>query len=248
VSLDIPKIAMAIFLGIDAAVFLLGLYFGFSAVDKFEVSKASATIGATQPIFIFFISWIFFGRQAMEYSDFAAFLLLFLGSVLISFERKPELTAKFLKLTVFSALMYSFDYVLIKYIFAELGFASGFVWRAILISLFALTLLLVKKNRKEIFKQKERSTQKLKKTFLATQVCGGLANILQSYAVFLAPVVLLPVANSMRGLQYVFLLCLTYFTSKFFPKILKEKISKKIILQKISAIALIIAGLIVLVI
>jgi len=242
----IPNLAMAWWLAADAVIFLLGLYFGFLAVDKFEVSRASATIGATQPIFIFFISWMFFGYQAMSLANFFAFLLLFAGSVFISFDKKPRLTGQFLKLTVFSAIMYSLDYVLIKYIYAGMGFIPGFAWRSVFIFIFALSLLIITKNRKEIFKQKEKSTPKLRKTFFATQACGGLANIFQSYAIYLAPVAVLPIMNSMRGMQYAFLLIIVSIVSCFLPKLLKENISRKVMAQKIVAIILIIIGLIIL--
>jgi len=242
-GLEIPQAAMIFWLAADAAVFLLALYFGFRAVDDFEVSRASATIGGVQPIFIFFIAWMFFGYQGMGVEDFAAFVFLVLGSFLISFEKKPQLTKKFLKLTLFSALMYSFDYVLIKYIYSELGFINGFVMRSFFIGIFALSLLLKKSNRREILKKKNISNKKLQKTFLATQLCGGAAAILQNYGVYLAPVAMLPLANSLRGIQYIFLLVLTSFISKAFPKVLKEEITKKVLAQKIAAIVLIAIGL-----
>ncbi|HQK63752.1 MAG TPA: hypothetical protein PLF16_01225 [Candidatus Staskawiczbacteria bacterium] len=243
IGFEIPPTAMFFWLAADAIAFILGLYFGFLAVDEFEVSRASATIGAMQPIFIFFISLALFGYQGMGAYDILAFLLLFGGSLLISFEKKPRLTAKFLKLTLISSIMYGADYVLIKYIFADTGFAAGFIWRGIFVGVMAAALLLSKNNRKEIFAKRNTTNKKLQKTFFATQVCGGIATALQSYGIYLAPVALLPIANSLRGIQYVFLLGLTCFTSMFFPKILKEKISGQIMFQKGVAVLLIVAGL-----
>jgi len=246
-GLEFPGINLFFWIALDAIVFALGLYFGFSAVENFEVSKVAATIGAVQPIFIFFISWGFWGYQALSFTNFIAFLLLFFGSVLISFDKKPELTTKYLKLTLLASLMYSLDYVLLKYIFENFTFVQGFIWRSVLIALVVSVLLLKKSNRKEIFKKKNISNKKLEKTFFATQTAGGIANILQSFAISLAPVAFLPIVNSLRGLQYIFLFIITSFFTFFFPKILKEKMSQKIVLRKLVSIFLIVFGLIVLI-
>jgi len=246
VGITIPNANLLFWIMLDAIIFAFGLYFGFSAVEDFEVSKVAVTIGATQPIFIFFISWLFWGYQDLSFSNFIAFFLLFVGSIIISFDKKPELTGKYLKLTLLASLMYSFDYVLLKFIFNNLSFVQGFIWRSIFISLVVLFLLVKKQNRREIFKKKMKNRQKFGAIFLATQTCGGTANILQSFAIFLAPIAFLPIVNSLRGLQYIFLFIITLFFTYFAPKIFKEKISKKIILRKIISIFLIVSGLIVL--
>lgn len=248
VGLQIPSINMFFWIVLDAIIFVLGLYFGFSAVEDFEISKVSATIGATQPIFIFFISYIFWRGQTLSTANFLAFILLFLGSVLISSEKGPELTKRYFKITMFASLLFSLDYVLLKFIFTELSFAQGFIWTRIFISVFALFLLFKKSNRKEIFKKGDMQNKKLQKTFLATQACGGAANILQSFAISLAPIAFLPIVNSLRGLQYAFLFAITLLASFFFPKILKEGISKKAIWQKVISIVIIGAGLAMLII
>jgi len=247
VGLSFPGLNLFLWIILDAIIFVFALYFGFSAVEHFEVSKVAVTIGATQPIFIFFISWFFWGIQLMSFSNFFAFLLLLIGSVFIAFDKKPELTRQYLKFTLLSSLLYSFDYVLLKYIFTNFSFIQGMIWRSILLFVVVLFFLVRKKNRKEIFKKKIKNKKKLEKTFIATQACGGIANILQGFAISLAPVALLPVVNSMRGLQYVFLFVITFFVSYFFPKILKEKISTPILIRKIISIVIIILGLVFLV-
>jgi len=249
VGLAVPSSSLFFWIALDAIVFALGIYFGFSAVENFEVSKVAVTIGATQPIFIFFISWIFFGYQGLGFLSFLAFALLFLGSVIISFDKKIELDRRYFKFTLFASLLYSFDYVLSKLIYTDISFAHGFIWRCIFIFIAVLFMLLWKSNRKEIFKKQgsKASREKLKKIFLATQACGGAASILQSFAISLAPIAFLPIANSMRGLQYVFLFVITVFISYFFPRILKEKISGRIVLRKTFSMILILAGLALLV-
>jgi drug/metabolite transporter (DMT)-like permease len=242
---QIPNSQIIFLIILDAVIFMLAMYIGFLAVEDFEISKVVATIGAVQPVFIFLISWIFLGFQKLSFTNFVAFILLFLGSVFISFDKKPEFKKRYLKLTMFAGLMYSADYVLLKIIFSNVNFASGFILRSILLFVIALAFLIKKQNRKEIFTKKgsiakDKKTQKI---FLVTQAFGGLATILQSFAIFLAPIAFLPIVNAMRGLQYVFIFIITLFFSLFFPKILKEKVSKKIIWQKLASILLIVLGL-----
>lgn len=242
-GLKIPNSDILPWIVIEAIVFVMGLYFMFSAVEKFEVSKVAITIGATQPIFIFFVSWLFFGYQVMSKTSFLAFILLFIGNVIISFDKRLQITNKYLKITVLTSLIFSLDYVLLKYIFLNFSFLQGFIWTRIFIFLIALVFLLNKGARKEIFKKTNYSNNNLSALFFSTQIFGGIATILQSFALSLAPVVFLPILNSLKGIQYVFLFIITSFLSLFFPKILKEEISKKIIIKKIASTVLIVVGL-----
>jgi len=232
---------------LDALVHIAGLYTMYVALEKFDVSRVIATIGATQPVFIFVLTWIFWGPQAMPAIDILAFIFLLMGSIIISVEETPDLTGDYLKITILSSIMFSLDYIFAKFVFLSQTFLPGVIWIGIFIFLFALTLLLKKESRKEIFSKQMVSDKKTQTIFISAQASGGAANFLQSFAISLAPVAFLATVNSLRGIQYVFLFLATLFLSFFFPKILKEKISKKIILQKIISIILIVIGLAILV-
>ncbi len=242
-----PNATELAWIALDAIVHILGLYTMFLAVEKFDVSRAVATIGATQPIFIFILTWLFWGPQAMPAIDILAFILLFSGSVIISVEKNIEVTGDYLKITLLSSMMFSLDYVFSKFVFLDLPFLLGIIWIRIFVFLFALVFLITKNSRKEIFSKQMISNKKTQGAFLYAQACGGAANFLQSFAISLAPIAFLATVNSLRGIQYVFLFLATLFLSFLFPKILKEKISKKIIYQKIISIILIVIGLAILV-
>lgn len=232
----------------EAAVFIIGLYAMFSALEEFDVSRVVATIGATQPIFIFILTWLFWGQQLTGRADILAFILLLLGGYIISFEKKAKTTGSYLKITLLASFLFSLDYIFSKIVFLNQPFLQGFIWMRIFIFLFAMLFLIRKDNRKEIFEKQNIFNKKTGAIFVCAQLSGGAANIFQSFAIFLAPVVFLPILNSLRGVQYVFLFLITLFFSIFFPKILKEKISKRIIIQKIISIILIATGLAILVI
>jgi drug/metabolite transporter (DMT)-like permease len=228
----------------EAIIYILGLYTMFTALAKFDVSRVMTTIGATQPLFIFALTWMFWGPQVMSQTNILAFVLLLLGSYLISFEKNSKTNGNYIKITILASFLFSLDYVFSKIVFLSQPFLQGFIWMRIFVFLFALLLLISKKNRKEIFaRQQNILNKKTGIIFVCTHTSGGIANILQGFAISLAPIALLPIVNSLRGIQYVFLFLMTLFLSVVFPKILKEELSKRVVIQKIIAIAIIALGL-----
>lgn len=220
----------------------------FSAVAKFDVSRVIATIGATQPILIFILTCIFWGPQILPPMDILAFVILIIGSVIISIEKNAKITGDFLKISLLSSLMYALDYVFAKFVFINETFLPGIIWIGIFAFLVACVFLFKKSFRKEIFEKETVGNKKTQKFFVLAQISGGTGVFLQNFAISLAPIAFLATMNSLRGIQYVFLFLMTLFLSFFFPRILKEEISRRIIFQKVISIGLIAIGLAVLVI
>ena len=92
---------------LDAIVRIIGIYTMYTALQRFDVSKVVATIGATQPIFIFILTCLFWGPQTMPTIDILAFIILLVGSIIISIEKNLEITGDYLKITIFSSVMFS---------------------------------------------------------------------------------------------------------------------------------------------
>ena len=248
IKFGLPNEKVFFWIVAEALVYILGLYAMFSALEKFDVSRVMTTIGAIQPILIFALTWIIWGPQAMSTAVILAFVLLLMGSYLISFKKNSKANGEYLIVTLLAAALFSLDYVFSKIVFLNQPFLQGFIWMRIFVFLFALLFLVSKNNRKEIFKKQNILNKKTGAIFIGTHTSGGIANILQGFAISLAPIVFLPIVNSLRGIQYVFLFLMTLFLSVFFPKILKEDLSKKIIIQKVVSIILIGIGLAILVI
>ncbi len=248
IKFGLPTGAGLTWIILDALVRIAGLYAMYEALERFDVSKVMVTIGATQPIFIFALTWLFGKGAIMPASDILAFLILFLACIIVSVEKTPKITGDYLKITLFSSIMFSLDYVFTKMVFLNQPFLQGVIWTGIFIFIFVSILLFSKSSRKEIFAKSMVLDKGVQAKFILAQACGGAANFLQSFAIFLVPVVFLPIVNSLRGIQYAFLFIITLFISIFFPKVLKEGLSKRIILQKVISIILIVIGLAILVI
>ena len=247
ISFSIPQGLVWIWIILGAFFYVLGLYYFFDAIEKFDVSKILPTVGAIQPIFIALVSFLFWGGEVMKGSEIIAFIILLIGSILISIEKNYKLTKASLKVSLLASLFFSLDVIFSKLVFVEISFWEGFIWIKIVSFIFVLTLLFDKSFRKEIFKTERKISKKTSAIFLSAQVFGGLATVLQSWAIALVPIAYLAIMNAMKGIQYVFLFIMVILVSFFFPKILKENISKKVIIQRVIAIILIVIGFAVLV-
>jgi drug/metabolite transporter (DMT)-like permease len=232
---------------LEAIVYVAGLYAMFYALENYDVSKIMPTIGATQPVVIAILSVFFWGYQTIEGNEILAFIILLTGSVLISIDKNPKVTKKSLQISLITAVLFSLDFIFSKFVYTEMAFWQGFIWMRIFSFILVLVFLLDKGFRKEMKEDNKGLSKKTGFLFIITQIFGGLANILQSWAIYLVPVAYLAIMNSMKGIQYIFLFILVVLISSFSPKVLKEETSKRIIIQKIISILLIGLGLAILV-
>ncbi len=227
---------------------ILALYFMFCAVEQFEVSKVTPALGGLMPIFIFLLTQVFFGWQGISVVGFLAFLLLVAGSVFISIETSFSLKPAYIKLVSGSAGLFSLAYIFSKMVFLQEPLLLGIVLIGLATAFVALLLLLDARFRRAIFGKQATFDRNNGALFLLFQFSGATAGFLQNWAIALVPVGFLAIMNALRGVQYVFLFIITLFFSVLLPKILKEEISKKIIIQKVFSMLVIIAGLALLVI
>ena len=249
VGFSVPQPSQIILSLLAGAIFIYGLFWFYKALRDFEVSRVVPAIGGILPLFTLGLIYIFSaGKETLGYFDFFAFILLILGSILITYERGKKISFKSLQISAIAAFFLALSFVLTKYVYLAQPFWSGFIWIRIGGFLMAIFFfLLFKEIREEIFKKKVSFKKKTIGVFLSNQVMGAGASILQNWAIFLAPLVYVAIINALQGINYAFLLVFIIFLSLKFPQILKEEISKKILFQKIIAILLIGAGLSILV-
>ncbi len=248
VGFSVPQPSQIILSLLAGAIFIYGLFWFYKALRDFEASRVVPAIGGILPLFTLGLIYVFSrGKEALGYFEFLAFILLILGSILITYERSKKISFKSLQISTIAAFFLALSFVLTKYVYLAQPFWSGFIWIRIGGFLMAISFfLLFKEIREEIFKKKISFKKKTIGIFLSNQAMGAGAGILQNWAIFLAPLVYVAIINSLQGIQYVFLLIFATLISLKFPKILKEEISRKFLLQKIIAILLIGGGLVLL--
>jgi len=242
-SFELSNIITGIIVG---AVFLGALFVMYKAVFAHEASRVGPIIGAVTPIFVSLFSFLFL-QERLGWQELVAFALLVAGGILISVDlngmdksQKRKAALRILGISILSALIFGVYYVLLKHVYNQGTFVSGFVWTRFGSFLAAFLFLIPAKNRQLIF----GGTRHLKLNsgilVLANKTLSGVAFALLNYAIAIGSVTLV---NAMQGLQYVFLLIVVAFLSKKYPKILSEQIHKKALTQKIIAIIIIGLGL-----
>lgn len=244
VGFTIPGIYQIILSLLAGAIFIFALLGFFTGLEHFEASRIVPAIGGLLPLFTFGLVFLFScGKEQLSFYEILAFILLLAGSVLVTFEKGKSITSKSLQISVISAFLFALAFVLTKYVYLAQPFWSGFIWMRIGGFLVALSLIFTKEVKREIFERKFTFQKKTGIFFLFNQTIGGGAFILQNWAISLVPLGFLVFISALEGIKYVFLLIFAILLSFKFPKILKEKISRKVIFQKIAAILLIGGGL-----
>lgn len=240
----IPEVRQIILGLLAGAFFIYGLFWLFKALQLFEPSRVVPAVGGILPIFSFLLIYLFLGgKEILKSWEFLAFVLLILGSVLITYQKTKRITLRSLKISAIAALFLAFYFVSAKYVYMEQPFWSGFFWIRIGAFFMALGFLLTPGLRKELSETTANFQKKTAGIFLFNQVAGAGAHVLQNWAIALAPLAYIPIINTLQGTQYVFLLVFAILFSFKFPQILKEEISKEVIFQKLLAILLIGGGL-----
>ena len=245
-----------LFLGnlIIGALFPGALLLLYRALKIGDASKVIPLIGGVVPIFTILLAFIFLGERFSS-TQWLAIILLLLGTVMLAWlPAGHSLWSKVLiwcglkqkknKIAVLTAIgagvIFAAFFVGTKYLYGQQPFLSSFIWIRMGTFLACLFLLVPKNIRTEIFKGLKKLKGKHSILFFSNQGIAAVGFLLQNYAIFLGSVA---IVNALQGVQYAFLLVLAGLISVFFPKLLKESVSKMIIIQKIVAVVLISLGL-----
>lgn len=243
--LEMPS-STGLFLALLAGAFntlaVLALYV---ALKKFETSRIIPAVGAFLPIFTFGFTAAWSG-EGLAVSDVLVFALLLIGAFLITLDKKKSFSLKCLPISFLTAGLFAAYFILIKFVYLDQPFVSGLIWSKIGAALLSLVFLCFKDVRMDILHGPKIAQKRNWSVVLPNQIAGGSAVILQNWAVALAPLALLGIVNALEGIKYAFLLIIAVLISRKFPKILKEEVSREVVLQKIIAILFVGAGLIIL--
>ena len=251
--------------------FLVTLIFWYKALHQSEATRVVPIVGALIPIFSFLFSYVFLG-ETLSREKLLAFLILIIDGILISVKQTRfyifrEVFGKFKEKfgevlggihaeyrptrrliinSSASALLFSLYYVLIKHIYNTQPFIGGFVWSRLGSFIGVLLILFMPTWRKNIIKhQKGQKSPRNLIFFISIRLLAALAFILLNWAISLGNVALV---NSLQGVQYLFLMFLVLFLSRYYPKILKEELGGGVLFQKMIGAVLISIGLYMLVI
>lgn len=214
-------------------------YFKALAIDD---SSRVVPLFQFVPIFVLLLSYVLLREQLTTF-QLIAFIFIITGGFLLGMEKsdvsflKPR---KSLLLMLLSSLMVSFAIVLFKYAYVTGDFFTTIAYQS-LGSGLGVFFLLLKPSIYRSFLSEVRSFQKnvLYILFL-NKGLEFIGEAISFMAITLAPVALVTVFG---GLQSFFVLAEAIILSLWFPHIIKERITKTIIVQKIISISLIFIGI-----
>lgn len=228
---------------IGGASFIWALLFLYKATQLTSISRILPIEGGLVPVFTLGFAYLILGERLTQI-QLMAFALLVVGAVIISLRHdKTGWHAKAFGNAVLAAILFALSFVLTKYIFDHSNFISGLIWTRLGFFVVALSFLIPKSIRHAIFNAPKQTTTGNKFLYYGARVTGSLSGFLQNYAISLGSVT---IVNAMQGTQYALLLIGTIVLSRYYPNILKEKITGPILAQKILAIILLSAGLVLL--
>jgi len=239
---QIPQMFLALAAGAFNTLAIFALYVG---LKNFETSRIIPAVGAFLPLFTFGFTMVQDGKN-LTFSDMVVFSLLVVGAFLITWERKKTISLKSLKIAALASFFFALYFILAKFVYLHQPFISGMIWTRIGAALAALCFLFFKTVRADILSGPQIAKKNNWAVVLPNQAVGGIAVLLQNWAIALAPFAYLGIINALEGVKYVFLMVLAVLLSLKFPKILKEEISKEVILQKVVAMLFIGGGLLIL--
>ena len=215
----------------------------FIALRYGEASHILPFLGAVVAIAISAVSFLLLG-EVLSTRVLLGILFLAIGSFLLSFE-KSELNNGFHKgflWAILAGILFCISHVSAKYAYGLYPFFTSLVWTKGLVGVVGLFLLLIPNIRKAIFSKS--GTEESPKGSVSTIILGkffGFAGVgFVQYATALGSVV---VVNALGGIQYVFMFAFIYLLTKLKPKLFSEYFTRGEITMEVTAIVLMIIGL-----
>jgi drug/metabolite transporter (DMT)-like permease len=229
-------------ISINGMLYLLATLPYFYALEK---DDASLTVPLFQmiPVFSFLLGYLFLG-ETLNIPQIIGGLIIIISSIFISLNisdfKKMKMKWDIFGLMVLSSLLYSLNFLLFKYFAIETDFWITSFWEYIGFAVFGIFLLIfIKSYRKSFFNVLKTNKLKVFGINGANEIINIIAKVSFNCASILTPVTLVWIIN---GLQPLFVFIFGILLTIFFPKISKEDISKKTLIQRIIAIIIITIG------
>jgi len=247
VGFTFPETKYLIIGVLNGALFILALLVFYKALKLGETSRIVPVVGAIVPIFTVFLAVLILG-EFLTIKQFFAFIFFVVGGFLLSskLNNGKLFMIKGFLLAIIAGFLFALYYTLVKYLYLHISFSDGFFLFQSGGFLGAITLLLSKQNRKEIFSTSQTIKKKMAYLFVLNKLFATFAAVLIFYAISIEESSI-AIINSLQASQYVFLLIFALILSQKMPDLYNEQIGRKVIIKKLLAICLIGVGLVLLV-
>ncbi len=222
---------------------LIKLYFLFTAMGLEEISRVFP-LGSFSSFIVLFLSWTLLD-DALTGGELKAFFLFILGSFFLVFKydvggdfKLSESWKPILGVGVVGA----FEIIVMKYVFQNAGFWTGFYFSRVGLLIGGLVLLL-SWFRKSIIEDWLNLELRLKKLLLGNQCLAVFGHVFYYFAIKLENAALV---SSASGMQHAMIFLMATAISLRKPELLKEDLRGRELLKKSFGILLIILAIFVL--
>ncbi|MFA6177703.1 MAG: DMT family transporter [Candidatus Paceibacterota bacterium] len=209
-----------------------------------EIEETSTVVPwfLSVPIFGYILGYFFLG-ETLVLNQFIGSGIIFLGLILISLDfskEKKGFKHKPVLYMVFACIAVAISGVIFKYVTVGNNFWISSFWEYFGLGVSGFFIFLfVPHYRKSFFHMNKKGGSTIFIVNTVSELMSIAGNLLTNFALLLAPVALVYLVSSF---QPVIVLFLTIFTTKFFPNIAKENLTKIFLIPKIIAIIIMIIG------
>ena len=223
-------------------IYILATYFYFIALENNDASIVGVMFQLI-PVFSYIISLILF-KENLTLQQLIGSGIIISSAIIISFnfeEKNTKSKFKALILMTLSSLCYAIYFILFDVAIRHSSYNACAFWYQLGFLLLGIILISIKSYRTTFIKAIKNNGKKYFSLNIINEILNLVANLLVNFANLTIPIAL---ANVMNGFQGVFVFILGVLGVKFLPKYFKENLNKRVVLQKVSCIALSIVGLI----
>lgn len=209
-----------------------------------EIEDVSAVVPwfLTTPIFGYIFGYIFL-RETLSTSQLLGSIIVLFGVLLISIdfsEEKRKFKWRPTLYMLFACFLISMAGIIFKYVTIGNNFWVSSFWEYVGLGTFGILMFIfIPKYRNEFMLMNKSGGGKIFTLNAISEILTIVGNLLTNFAILLAPVALVYLVSSF---QPAIVLFLTLFSTKFFPNITKENLTRNILLPKVIAILIMIIG------
>ena len=208
------------------------------ALSKDETSVVTPTFQLI-PVLAFILGFIFLG-EIMTSKQLLGGLIVILGAIIISIDFSNfKFKKNIFLLMIISSLSYAVYQVLFK-VGASENFYNSIFWQAVGIFISAIILFSIKSYRQEFFTIFKKNALAICGFSALVELTTVAGNLLISKALIMAPVVALVLL--VESFQPIFVFMLGIIFTIFIPSFVQEDTGKKVIIQKVFAMSIILFG------
>ncbi len=231
--------ALLLFTGGLSVVWIILYLFSLEVEDVSSVVPWFLTI----PVFGYIFGYIFLGEDLTSFQELGSLIVL-AGLVLLhvnySGHKKVNLKSKVFWYMLSACIIIAIQGILFKYVTIVDDFWVSSFWQYLGLGLSGILILIfMPKYRRGFIHMYKVGGKQILTLNISSELVTTAGNLLASFATLLAPVTIVYLLESF---QPVFVLMLTILGTIFFPKIVTENISNKVLIPKIIAIAIMAAG------